>query len=588
MRGVVAASVSSLGERRGERGGGGGGGGGGGENAIVPVKKNLMRERQKYGDVPPEGMLTVVNDELRARFKREIVVVAARVHKSRVQGLVRELSKAPRPSGGAALLLRLPKVRGVVEIGGEANRDDRYVLLEQHVTLDSTRTPDEPADGSVGFPAAALVGASEPELVMLGNARARFEHYTITLGYKDCSVDQILRELLPAGLLTGANGGSGEQDEKEKQLQQEDAGPLIVPSSFETVGHIAHLNLRDEFMPYKRLICEVILDKHWPHIRTIVNKVGVIANKFRCLPLEIVCGIEDTNTTVRQHGASFSMDYATVYWNSRLEREHQRLVSLFSADDVVADAMAGIGPFVVPSALKGCSVYANDLNPASYEYLRHNTRINKVSHKVVSSCVDARDFIRHVLSSTPSSVSSSSSAGPMAKVGEDTDGTTSASDGLPQLAQPVTRIVMNLPASAVEFLDCIAEAMQMYNNLQCARGPDGSNTLPFVHVYTFLKSVDEASEAEAKVEGARGVKAIVEGHLGCTINEQRDQYSVHVVRDVAPKKVMACVSFRIPIELLPSSFAASARPSTETTTTNHENGNGDSTALKRHRKNDDV
>ena len=147
---------------------------------------------------------------------------------------------------------------------------------------------------------------------------------------------------------------------------------------------------------------------------------------------------------------------------------------------------------------------------------------------------------------------------------------------------------MNLPASAVEFLDCIAEAMQMYNNLQCARGPDGSNTLPFVHVYTFLKSVDEASEAEAKVEGARGVKAIVEGHLGCTINEQRDQYSVHVVRDVAPKKVMACVSFRIPIELLPSSFAASARPSTETTTTNHENGNGDSTALKRHRKNDDV
>jgi tRNA (guanine37-N1)-methyltransferase len=45
-----------------------------------------------------------------------------------------------------------------------------------------------------------------------------------------------------------------------------------------------------------------------------------------------------------------------VYWNSRLETEHKRLVSLFSKDDVVADIMAGIGPFAVPAAHKGCTV----------------------------------------------------------------------------------------------------------------------------------------------------------------------------------------------------------------------------------------
>lgn len=45
-----------------------------------------------------------------------------------------------------------------------------------------------------------------------------------------------------------------------------------------------------------------------------------------------------------------------VYWNSRLETEHKRLVDSFKAGEVVLDVMAGIGPFAIPAAQRGCTV----------------------------------------------------------------------------------------------------------------------------------------------------------------------------------------------------------------------------------------
>jgi tRNA (guanine37-N1)-methyltransferase len=56
-----------------------------------------------------------------------------------------------------------------------------------------------------------------------------------------------------------------------------------VPSSFETVGHVAHLNIRDELIPYKHLIGQVILDKNL-NIRTVVNKVRATSGAFVLVP----------------------------------------------------------------------------------------------------------------------------------------------------------------------------------------------------------------------------------------------------------------------------------------------------------------
>ncbi|MCO5608781.1 hypothetical protein L7F22_062997 [Adiantum nelumboides] len=161
-------------------------------------------------------------------------------------------------------------------------------------------------------------------------------------------------------------------------------------------GHIAHLNIRDELADYKHLIASVILEKNKPKIRTVLNKVGTITNQFRVPTFEVLAGDESLITEVKQYGATFRLDYGLVYWNSRLEHEHIRLVSQFSPEQVICDMFAGIGPFAIPAAQRGCIVYANDLNPDSVKYLQVNTMINKVSNKVHAFNMDARDFVRHI------------------------------------------------------------------------------------------------------------------------------------------------------------------------------------------------
>lgn len=112
---------------------------------------------------------------------------------------------------------------------------------------------------------------------------------------------------------------------------------------------------------------------------------------------EVLAGKNDMVTEVKQYGATFKLDYSLVYWNSRLEHEHKRLVSQFQPGEIICDMFAGIGPFAIPAAQKGCIVYANDLNPDSVRYLRINAKANKVDDRVHAYNMDARKFASQLM-----------------------------------------------------------------------------------------------------------------------------------------------------------------------------------------------
>ena len=142
---------------------------------------------------------------------------------------------------------------------------------------------------------------------------------------------------------------------------------------------IAHLNLRENFLPYKNIIASVLTDKN-PSIRTVINKIDDVGeeNEYRTFKYEVLAGPDDLRVEVREQDCIFNFNYAKVYWNTRLNTEHTRLVQTFRPGEAVCDVMAGVGPFAVPAAKRKVFVWANDLNPDSYESLKNNINRNKV------------------------------------------------------------------------------------------------------------------------------------------------------------------------------------------------------------------
>ncbi|EDV20283.1 uncharacterized protein TRIADDRAFT_2329, partial [Trichoplax adhaerens] len=285
-------------------------------------------------------------------------------------------------------------------------------------------------------------------------------------------------------------------------------------TSFESVGQIAHLNLRPPMQNYKKLIGQVILDKN-PHLKTVVNKTSEIDNQFRVAPLEILAGDDCMITTVKENECQFRFDYSKVYWNSRLHTEHRRIIDLLQPKQVIVDVFAGVGPFAIPAARKNCIVYANDLNPDSYHWLLHNSKTNKLGKQFYTFNLDGRDFIQQIVRDKIIN-----------------EGTTESKNLL-----VINHIIMNLPASAIEFLDVFRglyknSPLHKSNSIEIDR-----RYLPRIHCYCFSKAEDRKIDVIHQVENV----------LNTSLKE--GSYHVYDVRDVAPDKHMMCISFDLPLDV---------------------------------------
>uniref|UniRef100_A0A8D8ACQ4 tRNA (guanine(37)-N1)-methyltransferase n=1 Tax=Culex pipiens TaxID=7175 RepID=A0A8D8ACQ4_CULPI len=277
-------------------------------------------------------------------------------------------------------------------------------------------------------------------------------------------------------------------------------------SAFSKVGHVIHLNLKDHLLPYKGLIGEVIKDKI-ATCRTVVNKLDTIDNTYRNFAMELLAGEEDYQVSVKENGTIYEFDFSKVYWNPRLSTEHEKVAKMLRKEDVLLDIYAGVGPFSIPVAKKGCTVLANDLNPESYKALVNNCKKNKVEGRVKCFNRNGIDFIRDEVRTFIVEINKK----------DDFKGT--------------VNITMNLPALAVEHLEHFVGLLS-----------DETVTIvhfPLVHVYCFAKGIEDKKDI---------ARQMVKENMGIELGENLKE--IAFVRNVSPNKDMMRVSFYLTNEIL--------------------------------------
>lgn len=201
------------------------------------------------------------------------------------------------------------------------------------------------------------------------------------------------------------------KDSIPEELQQ------FIPRSFDTVGDLVIIEIPEEITEFERLIGETILEVH-PSLVSVFKKVEPVTGEFRLRNVELLAGINKTETIYKENKCKFELDIKKVYFSPRLVTEHARVCSLVKKNEIILDMFAGIGPFsILIAKQKQAQVYAIDINPEAIYYLKRNIILNKVENYISPLEGDVREVINQIPD------------------------------------KRFDRIIMNLPSMASEFLD---------------------------------------------------------------------------------------------------------------------------------------
>jgi len=172
------------------------------------------------------------------------------------------------------------------------------------------------------------------------------------------------------------------QEELKNKISSEELS--LLPSSYQKIGNIVILNLKEELWKHDKKIGSIILKKI-PNTKTVCKRTDFITTQYRQPAVKVIAGKKKTKTVHKEYGILYKLNVKKIMFAKGNLNERIRVSKLVKKDEVVVDMFAGIGYFSlgIAKTSKPKKVYAIEINPITYNYLKQNIGLNDVEDKII-------------------------------------------------------------------------------------------------------------------------------------------------------------------------------------------------------------
>lgn len=227
-----------------------------------------------------------------------------------------------------------------------------------------------------------------------------------------------------------------------------------IPKSYDIIGSIAILEFEKsdqindrEFNAFKTLVANAAIDVN-KNVLSVFEKKSEIKGPFRLRDLTYLRGVNNTETIHKENNCIFHLDIKSTFFTPRLVYERRRISkSDIQENEMIVDMFAGVGPYSIQIAkLNPVKIYAFDLNPKAYKFLKKNISLNELEGDIFPYNMDIKDVVNQ--------------SNQLGKT----------------LESQIDRVIMNLPENSMDFVDIACFLMKKAGGI--------------LHIYKFSENPD--------------------------------------------------------------------------------------------------
>jgi tRNA (guanine37-N1)-methyltransferase len=181
---------------------------------------------------------------------------------------------------------------------------------------------------------------------------------------------------------------------KEKLANQLSSQALRqVSSSFDIVGDIAVIKAPGNPADAEA-VAKQIMATH-KTIKTVLSQTSPVRGDHRIRQLTLLAGENKTVAKYKEAGCVFSVDVENCYFSPRLSHERLRIASQVSPGETVVNMFSGVGCFsiIIAKTVPETKVYSIDINPAAYQFMVENIRVNRVYDRIYPMLGDSKEIV---------------------------------------------------------------------------------------------------------------------------------------------------------------------------------------------------